>query len=268
MIRHSRLAFAVSVSLAALALAGCGVNKVTSPQNPLSASQSNEAAAEVGMMVYAGSEPSPVPANMVAGDPRSPATMRNRLATPAMAETTITNGNVTWTLAVHWFDAASVEQPKYDPATTVRMHAVSRATGTATGPSGSATLNSGGVLDMSGINQAATQLTTNSTRNDTLSWTASGPSGSISTLTHATGTLANVVEAKPIDQNYPGSGTATWDLDVNRQVQGSGGGSVTEHFVAHVVVTFNGTHLVPLVVNGTQHFLLDLDTGLVTQTQA
>jgi hypothetical protein len=73
------------------------------------------------------------------------------------------------------------------------------------------------------------------------------------------------VEAKPIAQNYPASGNGTWDLDVNRQIEGAGGGSISEHFTAHVVVTFNGTHLVPLVVNGTHHFLLDLDTGLVTQ---
>ena len=51
------------------------------------------------------------------------------------------------------------------------------------------------------------------------------------------------------------------------QIEGAGGGSISEHFTAHVVVTFNGTHLVPLVVNGTHHFLLDLDTGLVTQVQ-
>ena len=268
--RRSRLALAASLSLAlvALALAGCSASKVTSPQNALNATQSNEAAAEVGMMVYAGSAPSPVPASLTAGGPASPSSLRGGFAPPAMAETTITNGNVVWTLAVHWFDAGSNEQPNYDPATTVRMHADSRGTGSVTGPNGAATLGSGGVLDMSGIDQAATQLTTNATRNDTLSWTASGPSGSISTLTHSTGTLANVIEAKPTNQNYPASGTGTWDLDVNRQIAGSGGGSYSEHFVAHVVVTFNGTHLVPLVVNGTNHFLLDLNTGQVTQVQA
>src|SRR5262249_34304575 len=114
--------------------------------------------------------------------------------------------------------------------------------------------------------QSAVQLTTNATHNDTLSWNATGPSGSISTLTHSTGTLANVVEAKPVDQNYPASGNGTWDLDVNRHVEANGG-SLDEHFVAHVVATFNGTHLVPLVVNGTHHFLLDLDTGQVTPVQ-
>ena len=70
-----------------------------------------------------------------------------------------------------------------------------------------------------------------------------------------------------MSQNHPASGTGTWDLDVTRQVS-SGGGSISEHFVAHVVVTFNGTHLVPLVVNGTYHFMLDLDTGQVTQVTA
>jgi len=160
----------------------------------------------------------------------------------------------------------SNEQPYYDPASTVRLQANSRGTGTVTGPNGAATLKSGGVLDMSGINADASQLTTDATRIDTLSWTAIGPDGSISTLTHCTGTLADVVEAKPVDQHYPASGTGTWDLDVDRQIE-SYGSSISEHFVAHVVVTFNGTHRVPLVVNGTHHFLLDLDTGQVTQAQ-
>ena len=262
---RSRLALTASLllALAALALAGC--SKLTSPQSAITTSQSNEAAMEVGMMVYAGTEPSPVPNSLVAGDPRSPSPFR--VATPAAAETTITNGNVVWTLAVHWFDAGSNEQSVYDPATTVRMHADSHGTGTVTGTNGAATLKSGGVVDMSGVDQNATQLTTNATRNDTLSWAVSGPNGSASGLSHSTGTLANVVEAKPVSQNHPASGTGTWDLDVNRQVA-SGGGSVSEHFVAHVVVTFNGTHLVPLVVNGTYHFMLDLDTGQVTQVAA
>jgi len=265
--RRSRLALATSLTLviAALALAGCSLNKVTSPQSAISSTQSNEAASEVGMMVYAGTEPTPVPSSLVAGDPRNPSPLR--LATPAMAETTITQGSVVWTLTVHWFDAGSNEQAVYSPSTTVRMQADSRGTGTVTGPNGAATLKSGGVLNVSGIDQATAQLTTNSTRSDTLSWTVSGPSGSISTLTHSTGTLANVVEAKPIAQNYPATGNGTWDLDVNRHIEG-GPASVDEHFTAHVVVTFNGTHLVPLVVNGTNHFLLDLDTGLVTQVTA
>jgi hypothetical protein len=266
--RHTRLAFAPGLLfvLAALALAGCSATNIAAPQAALTATQSNEAAAEVGMMVYAGTEPNPVPASMVAGDPWSSSAMVGRRATPAAAETTMTNGNVTWTLAVQWFDAGSNEQLYYDPSTTVRMHANSHGTGTLTGTNGTATLHSGGVLDMSGIDQAESQLTTNATRQDTLSAAASGPSGTITSLTHSTGTLANVVEAKPVAQNHPASGTGTWDLDVNRTAQGAAG-SISEHFVAHVVVTFNGTHLVPLVVNGTHQYLLDLDTGLVTQVQ-
>ena len=256
----------LSFVLATLAVAGCA-NQATAPLNAISNAQSNEAAVEVGMMVYAGTEPTPVPASMIAGDPTSVGTLRGRFPTPMAAETTITNGNVVWTLAVHWFDAGSNEQSSYDPSTTVRLHADSRGAGTVTGPNGSAALQSGGALDLSGIDQGAVQLTTNSMRNDTLSWTASGQSGTVSTLTHSTGTLANVVEAKPIDQNYPSSGAGTWDLDVNRHIEAQAGG-LDEHFVAHVVVTFNGTHLVPLVVNGTHHFLLDLDTGLVIQVQS
>jgi hypothetical protein len=250
------------LTLAALGLAGC--SKATAPLNAISNAQSNEAAVEVGMMVYAGTTPDVVPANAVANGPSG--TLRGRGATPAAAETTVTNGNVTWTLALRWFDAGSNEQPYYDPATTVRLQANSHGNGTVIGPEATATLHSAGAADLMGVNEAATDVTTNATRNDTLSWTASNPSGSVSSLTRSTGTLANVVEAKPVDQNYPASGTGTWDVDVNRQVQGDAG-SISDHFVAHVVVTFNGTHLVPLVVNGTHHFLLDLDTGAVTQVQ-
>jgi hypothetical protein len=264
---HRAAAPSLLLTFAALALAGCSANSATSPLNAVSNAQSNEAAVEVGMMVYAGTTPDVVPNSVVSGGTGSSGTIHGRGASPAAAETTVTNGNVTWNLSVRWFDASSNEQANYDPATTVRMQANSRGNGAVTGVNGSGTLHSAGTIDMMGVDQAATQVSTNATRNDTLSWTATGPSGSATGLTHSTGTLANVVEAKPVDQNYPSSGTGTWDLDVNRQLQGDAG-SISEHFVAHVVVTFNGTHLVPLVVNGTHHFLLDLDTGAVTLVNA
>jgi hypothetical protein len=250
--------------LGAVGLAGCGAaSKVTQPA-PINQAQSNDAANQVGMLMVADGASSPVPSGLVA---QGPAVPRGAGRVSVAAETTLVRNGVAWTFAIHWFDAQGTEQALYDPQTTVRMHADSHASGTFLGPQGSATLGTTGTLDVSGIGALQDTLTTNATRQDTLAYTATGPSGSASVLAHGAGAFVNVVEAKPESSNHPARGLATWSLDVSEHLQGTQG-SIDEHFTATAVVTFNGTNLVPLVVNGTYHYLLDLDTGQVVAVGA
>ena len=265
MLRSVRRAVApcILVTLAAVVMSGCGAaTKATQPQSSVNQAQSNEAALQVGLIVYAGDTPNAAPSSLVSGGTSTFAARPG--ATAAAAETTITNGNVTWTLAVEWFDAADQLQASYDPLTTVRMHTDSHGTGTATSADGSATLGAAGSFDVTGVDAQQTQLTTNGSEADTLAYTVQGANGSVSVLALCSGVFTNVVESKPVASNYPASGMAAWLLDVTRHFT-SGAGSLDEHYTATVVVTFNGTHLVPLVVNSTYHYTLDLDTGHVTQ---
>lgn len=258
------LAPCILIALVALVMSGCSAaTKATQPQS-LNSTESNEAAGQVGILMYAAGTPNAAPSSLVAGRASLFAGQPDTRPQVVAAETTITNGNVTWTLAVHWFDAADQVQAIYDPLTTVRMHTDSRGTGSVTTTNGSATLGAAGSFDTRGVEAAQTELTTNGTQADTLSYTLQGPSGSITVLGLCDGVLTNVVETKPVAAHYPSSGMGTWLIDVTRHFE-AGAGSVVEHYTATVVVTFNGTHLVPLVVNNTYHYTLDLDTGHVTQ---
>jgi hypothetical protein len=253
--------------LGAVGLSGCGAaGKVTQPA-AINQAQSNDAANQVGILMFADGSSSPVPAGLVAQGPAGLASIRRAGPMSVAAETTLVRNGVSWTFAIHWYDAAGTEQPLYDPATTVRMHADSHASGTFLGPQGVATLGTAGTLDVSGIGLLQDTLTTNAARLDTLAYAVSNPNGSATYLAHGSGAFLNVVEAKPVSSNHPARGLATWSLDVAKHLQGANG-SLDEHFAATAVVTFNGTNLVPLVVNGTYHYVLDLDTGQVVPVGA
>lgn len=269
MFRSFRRALAPCILIAAAAVtSGCGAaSKVTQAQTSLDQAQSMEAAVQVGLLVFAGSTPNPAPSSLVAGGASAFAAVPSTRPQAAAAETTITDGNVTWTLAIQWYDAQGQVQPNYDPQATVRMHTDSHGTGTVTSTDGTATLGTAGAFDILGVNEQATALTTNGTQTDTLHWTLQGPSGSISVVSLCAGALMDVVESKPVVQNYPSSGSGRWNLDVTRHFE-TGGGSLDQHYTAVVTVTFNGTHLVPLVVNDTWRYTLDLDTGQVTPAAA
>jgi len=256
------LTLASLAALGALGLVGCSASTKATQPAAINVVQSADVASQVGTLMFADGSSSPVPAGLVAGGPAGLASIRRASPMSVAAETTLVRNGVSWSFAIHWFDAAGNEQPAYDPPTTVRMTADSHASGTFTGPTGMATLGTSGTLDVSGISSLQDTLTTNAARQDTLSYSASNANGTASFLAHCSGAFQNVVEAKPVASNYPARGLATWSLDVAKHLQGPNG-SIDEHFAASAVVTFNGTHLVPLVVNGTYHFTLDLDTGQV-----
>lgn len=262
------LAPCMLIAAAAMMLSGCSAaSKVTQAQQSVNQAQSTEAASEIGLLVFAGGTPNTAPASLVAGGASTAEAIPSTLPQAAASDTTITNGSVTWTLAIQWYDAQNQAQPIYDPQTTVRMHTDSHGAGTATSADASGTLGTAGSYDVLGVDAAATALTTNGTQQDTLHYTVQGQSGSVSVVSLCTGALSNVVESKPVSQHYPSSGSGTWNLDVTRHFS-TGGGALDEHYTPVVTVTFNGTHLVPLVVNNTWHFILDLDTGHVTPVAA
>lgn len=254
-------------AFAALTVAGCSAaNKATQPA-PINQTQSNDVASQVGTLMFADGSSSPVPAALIAQEPSGLASIRRSGPMSVTSDTTLVRNGVSWSFAIHWFNALGNEQAQYDPLTTVRMQASSRASGTFTGPNGVATLGTSGSLDVSGISTLQDTLTTNAARLDTLAYAVSNPNGSASFLAHGSGAFINVVEAKPVASNHPASGLATWSLDVTKHLQGPNG-SVDEHFAATALVTFNGTNLVPLLVNGTYLYTLDLDTGRVTPVAA
>ncbi len=247
-------------------LTGCGkASKSVSPgaTTVLTSTQANDAASQVGALFLADGSGTAMPAGLMAHGVSGLARARRTGPMSAGAETTVVTNGVTWSFALHWYNLDNVEQLAFDPVLTARMVADSHGSGTFTGPDGSVSIASAAHLDVSGISSLQDSLRTNASRADTLDYAVTLPDGAASLRARCTGVYANVVEAKPADSNYPARGSAAWSLDVTKHVENASG-NVDEHFIAAAVVTFNGTHLVPLVVNGLYHYMLDLDTGIAT----
>jgi hypothetical protein len=232
------------------------------PQSTSSEAESNEAAKQVGLIVSTGGAPGAALSSFVARRAAAFAQVPSTLPQAAPAVTTVTTGNVTWKLALQWYDARNQPQPAYDPQTTVRAHIDARGTGVVTRTDGSTTIGAAGAFDVLGVDAQSSKLTANGTNADTLVYTVQDRTGPVTVTALAAGALADVVEMKPVAGNYPASGTGTWDVTLTRRI-GDGDGPPSQRFRAVVVVTFNGTHLVPVVVNGMWHFILDLNTGKV-----
>jgi siroheme synthase len=69
---------------------------------------------------------------------------------------------------------------------------------------------------------------------------------------------------KPTTATYPSSGTITMVISA-RRFTNSTRTTVDHTFSSVVVVTFNGTRYAHAVVNGTFHYTIDLETGVVTR---
>lgn len=248
---------------ACLALAGCSKNSPTQP-SATAQQDADDAAYMVGLSL----------AQDVAGDPATQgapgATSQPPLATHAQAataDTTFTAGFVTWTLGRTFYNAAGTEQGSYNPLTTTRMDATARGVGQVSTATDTASFGSAALLQVRGLAAAQDTFVADGARHDTLltSFWAPVRQARVHTYVEGAEALAAVRQLKPVDQNpWPLSGTATWTLAVDRLAT-SDRGSVQRHYASTVVVTFNGTRYVGVIVDGAFHYTLDLKTGQVVR---
>lgn len=172
-------------------------------------------------------------------------------------------GPFTYNRSYAYFDASGAPQTAYSGATTASANFKWSLAGTITKPRWSGSMSRDRDLTLSGLLGANTALTVNGSgtaerQRTTFVKDSSGLSRSYDMQSSLT--IANVVTpALQLPGSYPTSGTITRNFQVTRT--GVLNGETT--FTRNSVVTFNGTHLVSLVVNG-KEFVLDLDTGDVT----
>lgn len=271
-LRH-RLTGLLAIAAAGALLAGCSSNNVTSPGSTTSQQDADDAAQQVGFMMSAdgGASPSSMTASGGGAASRMQSALgsANPLSSPVATatDTTFTVGHITWTITRIWYDVGGNVQASYNPITTVRVAATSRGSGSIETPSDTASYGGTGTLDITGISTLQDTLRTNASRHDTLQcvFTPRFRTGRVYTYLEGAGTLANIVQAKPVSSNpWPVSGVATWTLKVDR-LASNNRGSVTRHFNVAVVVTFNGTQSPDVVVTGGFRYKLNLQTGLVTR---
>lgn len=252
----------------ALLLAGCGAaRKSTAPElTPLNGQQAQIVAQQVALSMVTVSD---VPVTFGSMQPWARSARPPKFSVqPTSLDTTIVEGDDIWQFSAHLYDEAGNEQADYDDATTYRLTASSWVHGTWSDENAEATIGSRGLLDMRGLGAPWSEVTTNGSRSDSLECSFASDTSSTHYRSICTGTLNNVVRAKPFAQNpYPTSGTVRWAVAADLYAT-QGSGSAEAHWNASVVVTFDGSRYAQVLVNSTHRFTLDLETGEVTPLAA
>lgn len=173
-----------------------------------------------------------------------------------------TNGSLTIKRFYEVFDASGNNQSAYDAQTTAsaRFHTV--AEGSRTGEHFTATVLAERDFTVSGLAGSETTHTWNGSAVSTHTRSRHADNGFTRSYSHQANTAVNsvVVPFPHQDGLWPLSGTITRTVTFNREA----GPRPSIQGTRTATVTFNGTQLVPLTVNGVT-FTLDLATGKIVR---
>ena len=163
----------------------------------------------------------------------------------------------TATRTVTFFDADGNEQEAYDPLTTASIHLMLESTHEFSRDSWTATGTRSRDLWITGLEGEETSRTVNGTGSSTVTRSQhTDTDGSRTYDMSGTSVIEDVVHAVPrADDAWPLSGTITRNVTVN--VTNGPHGDVTRSRT--VVITFNGTNLATMTVDG-ESFEIDLST--------
>jgi len=199
----------------------------------------------------------------------TPAAMaRAREARPARAmwDTSYVVSGITFQASRAFYDALDNELPGYGP-TAVRVRWTSHASGTYEGTRDTATVAHDAILDLTGIQAGQDTLQLNGVSQDTLQNRFLSLDGTrmryflwqSSTTVEAVRLLKSTYPA-----GYPLDGTVTFLVSADR-LRSNNRSDVDVHFEATVVITFNGTAIPTIVVDGAYRYRWNLVTGTITR---
>jgi hypothetical protein len=275
-LRYRPLSLPLAALVLALAAAGCGKNaassgsSTTSPNPPLSAQAADDIALQFATTL---SRQHGVPLSQV-GTTSLAALARGEGSATALrrarVESIQTEGGLTWSVVVRFFDAAGNEQPIYNPATTARVVVHAKVRGTLASPEHHAFIGSDRMLDVAGLLPTETTLEIDGAANDTADAAFDAANGSASRHYHlvGAGALTDVRQLKdPAVNPYPLSGTARWAIIVDASSTDHNG-TTDAHYDATVLVTFNGTRYPTIEVSEHFRYQMDLETGAIERLPA
>ena len=189
------------------------------------------------------------------------------VGTSTTGDTTWTQGALTFHLTRRWFNGLGVEQTLPD-ATTDSVHVTTRVFGSDSTARYAATIGHSGWLGVGGLSPARDVLWIDASRADTLQTRFDALVGSATRWFEARTlvTVQDVLWVKPTTAapTYPSSGTITMVI-TSRRFTSAARTTVDRTFHSVVVLTFDGTRYAHAVINGTFHYLIDLETGAVTR---
>jgi hypothetical protein len=187
------------------------------------------------------------------------------VGTSTAGDTTWTQGALTFRLTRRWFNGLGVEQTLPD-ATTDSIHVTTRVFGSDSTAHYAVTVGHSGWLGIGGVWPARDVLWIDASRADTLNTRFTALTGSATryfeakTLT----TVQDVLWVEPTTTTYPSAGSITMVIAARRFTTAART-TVDRTFNSVVVVEFDGTRYAHATVNGTFHYLIDLETGAVTR---
>lgn len=256
---------AVWLAAAIFALGGCGKSSNVTGLGTAAQQASDDIAVQIGaaasadnggMMTEIEGTSSAVPMAV------QPATIDG----VAAADTTFARGPFTITLNRTFYDIDGNALQQWDPS-AVRAVINSWVRGAVTGLRYQATVGRTGILNVNGLAAAVDTLLFDGTATDTTDARYTSLDGLRTVDVHvlATRVLANVRALKNRNVNpWPLSGTATWNVSVDKYATGPAGG-IEAHYNAVVVVTFDGTPYADVTVNGRYRYRMNLQTGDVAR---
>ena len=187
-------------------------------------------------------------------------------ASAASAETTFSVGSITYTVTRTFYDSGGNELADYGPTAT-KLRITATANGSISTAYWDASVGRAGILDVTGIESSSDTLQFDGAGNDTLQCHFLSMDGTHERYFYALGgrSLEAVRLLKDRNANpYPLSGKARWAWAVDR-LRTNNREDVEFHLTALVVVTFNGTADPEIVVDGTYHYHVNLNTGAITR---
>ena len=263
--RSSARRLALWLATALLALGGCGKSSDVTGLGAAAQQTADDIAVQVG--ASASAEGGGLMTEIEGTNSAVP--MASRPVTffgVAASDTTFARGPFTITLDRTFYDVDDIMLQQWDPS-AVRAVIDSWVRGAVTGLRYQATVGRTGVLNVNGLAAAVDTLLFDGTATDTTDARFTSLDGLRTVDVHvlATRVLASVRALKNRSVNpWPLSGTATWTVSVDKFANGPRGG-IEAHYQAVVVMTFDGTRVADVEVNGRYHYHLDLQTGDVVR---
>lgn len=246
----------------ALLVSGCGEGTRNTAPSPITQDTADDVAINTvaALGILGGDVEGSISASSGLSPQFGPARVRS-----VQTDTTFVRDSITFHVQRTFYDALNQPLPAFGP-TAARLVWVSDASGHFTGPRDTASVGHHAALTVTGngLLAVADTLILNGASNDTLTNAFRSYDGNTTRFFHWVSALviADVQWAKGAP--YPASGTLTFTATADR-IRSRNDNTIESHHTVTVVITFDGTIIANVLVNGTYAYHWNILTGVVTR---
>jgi hypothetical protein len=183
-----------------------------------------------------------------------------------LLDTVFTKNGITYHLTRTFYDSTGAVLAVPGP-NVAKIHTTGTATGSFETQRDTATISHATSLTIDSVLATKPNLVVNGQSADTLMNTYRSYDGTTTRYFHwvSSLTIGNVQFVKAtLGSGHPASGTVTFTADADR-LRSNNAGDIAAHYHVTVVVVFDGTNIAQITVNGTYHYLWNLDTDAIVR---